>query len=84
VKVYNINIGRNAKLLAKHPTLYGYAFFVDLVRKYQTEEAAKDPWSDRKDILVRAIVRAIETSKAQNILVSCLRGYNFFLSTSTV
>jgi hypothetical protein len=69
VKVYNINLGRNGTLLAKHPTLYGYAFFVDLVRRYQAEEAAKDPMGRRQDILERAIVRAIETCKAQNILV---------------
>jgi hypothetical protein len=44
VKVYNINLGRNGLLLAKHPTLYGYAFFVAHVRKHQAEEAARDPW----------------------------------------
>jgi predicted transposase YdaD len=69
VTVYNINKGHNAALLAKHPTLHGYAFFVDQVRQYQVEEAARDPLGKRQDILNRAIVRAIEACKEQGILV---------------
>jgi hypothetical protein len=61
-------------LLAKHPTLYGYAFFVDLVRRYQAEESAADPYGDRRAILERAIVRAIETCKEQKILVEFWAG----------
>jgi hypothetical protein len=68
VKVYNINKGRNEALLAKHPTLYGYACFVDYVRKYQVEEEKKVPEGKRLDIFVRAIVRAIGTCKKENIL----------------
>ncbi|MDR3166168.1 MAG: hypothetical protein LBU13_11415, partial [Synergistaceae bacterium] len=51
VPVYNINKGFNTEMLEKSETLFGYAFFVDLARKYEdagyeTEEAIRKAEED--------------------------------------
>ena len=59
-RVYNINHGRNARLLEQCPFLKGYMIFVDYVRMYHKETNYED--------LKTAISRAIDRCIKENVL----------------
>jgi hypothetical protein len=68
VKVYNINKGWNAALLARDENLGGYAEFVALVRKFQREIKAEQSGLNREMVLHMAIARAVSYCKEHGIL----------------
>jgi hypothetical protein len=66
IPVYNINRGFNEEMLKKSETLSGYAFFVDLARRYM----------DAGSELEEAIRRAVEDCIGKGILADFLRNYS--------
>ena len=64
-KVYNINFGKNAKLLEKCTVLKEYMIFVDYVRYYHKEQEYDD--------LEHAINRAIDRCIEEGVLADFLR-----------
>lgn len=64
-KVYNINFGKNGKLLAKCAVIKQYMTFVDYVRFYHKEQDYDD--------LGRAINRAIDRCIEEDVLADFLK-----------
>lgn len=64
-RVYNINKGRNAKLLEKCPVLNEYMIFVDYVREFHAAEGY--------DNLETAINQAINKCIEENVLKELLK-----------
>ena len=61
-RVYNINYGRNAELMAKCEPLRGYAILVDKIRRYQKEGMSVEDAADR----------AVDECIRENILLEFL------------
>ena len=71
MRVINIDIGRNQKLIASNPKLYGYAVIIHKISAYNREElkGIKRPTTEqRREALRRAIKRAMDYCIAKGIL----------------
>jgi len=73
VQVYNINNGRNKKILSRSRTLNNYSLFIGKMREYYKEYEKK--YSDRKERLAKAAKSAINYCRKNNILRDFLKAH---------
>ena len=75
VQVYNINHGRNPKLLEKCETLNGYSFFINKVREYYKELSSENE-KDKEALKNEAMKKAIEYCINHGILKEFLETHS--------
>jgi hypothetical protein len=69
VKVYNINEGRNRRMVSRSVELRGYAYFVGRVQYHEGVERERDPALDKYYVTRDALRKAIQDCRDKNLLV---------------
>jgi len=73
VQVYNINKGRNQKILNRSRTLNNYSLFIGKMREYYKEYKKK--YNNKKERLAKAAKSAINYCRKNNILRDFLKAH---------